>query len=139
MTQRAYPPAGRDLDRLVAERLMGYRTEPWITGDEVTHWLLVAPDNEWVSRGGEDGPHLWRNEVDAWADCPEFSTDIAAAWLVRDEIKRRWGGLVIRDEPGVLEVSVIRHPRSYFDCDVPAAICLAALWALDATVGEREE
>lgn len=137
---KEYPPAGRELDRIVADRLMGLRPRSFTVLEGTPHarmyWRLEDRDGDSVVGRCDTDANISTSLDDVWEDCcPNYSTEIAAAWEVRDEIKRRWDGLVIRDEPGVLEVSVIRHPRSYFDCDIPAAICLAALRALDAAEG----
>jgi hypothetical protein len=53
--------AGRELDALVAEKLMGM-------GSQMT--VQRQPDGSYVPTG------------EIWYDCPEFSTDIADVWQV---------------------------------------------------------
>lgn len=67
-------PAGRELDALVAERVMGW------TRRARGHSMLMVD----VWDGPVDGPV----GIAAWR-IPAYSTDIAAARLVEDEIERR--------------------------------------------------
>lgn len=53
--------AGRELDALVAEKVMGM-------GDQ--HTVKLQPDGSFVPTG------------EIWYNCPEFSTDMADAWRV---------------------------------------------------------
>lgn len=56
-------PAGRELDRLVAEKVMG---QMWQGGSPIPNY---------------DGRWPWP---------PPYSTDIAAAWLVANKLGERW-------------------------------------------------
>lgn len=64
--------AGRELDALVAEKVMGW------TWDENTAWSPTGSRNARVADG------------DLWWWLPPYSTDIAAAWEVVERIRERW-------------------------------------------------
>lgn len=59
------PTAGRELDALVAERVMGM-------------------GSQWTVRLNDDGTFTPTGEV--WYECPEFSTDIYAAYRVMQKL-----------------------------------------------------
>lgn len=100
--------AGRELDALVAEKVMGFRHHPAMPGyDEM--WFM--------SDGGS-------------IDLPNYSTDIAAAWQVVEKLRLgiapmgdgKWG-VAMRDQP-VNSIKDLTINES-----APLAICLAALKA----------
>ena len=122
--------AGRELDALVAEQVMGWtacdpaqESRPWECGDErpsVRTGMGIPP--------GESD----RNEI------PHFSTDIAAAWEVvekldRDghtmEMDKRDAGWVVRfvdySKDPILSMEITDTAPT-----APLAICLAALKAV---------
>jgi hypothetical protein len=126
--------AGRELDALVAEKVMGWQR-------------MVRPDYDWAGHEwrigglGSGGIHL-----------PSFSTDIAAAWEVVAEMERRGWSCVIATnacangrQNGVkfyegwrsLGYSIFDgepHPGHTFVAEtIPRAICHAAVAALAAT------
>lgn len=120
-------PAGRELDRLVAEKVMGCRVKRHRSRSS-GRWLydLVVP-------GGV-------NEIDfvepdaPWKACPRYSTDIAAAWQVVETLKGSGGGINIWIVNRFAEVSAVtpelQKVRTH---SAPHAICLAALLAVCAT------
>ena len=76
-------PAGRELDALVAERVMGFR---WYVSSSSGCRGIFRPDDRpsWFTTLATD--HDWQ--------VPHYSTDIAAAWGVVDAIVSRgmrWG------------------------------------------------
>jgi hypothetical protein len=131
-------PAGRELDALVAEKVMGWKLLP------IVHFV--------VTDIGEEVP------------CPRFSADIAAAWQVVEKLAALGKGLhldmekwwkttkgsmdVIRDPMGKPEfvfqyVASFEFPiewRAKFNVPdakawtLPDAICLAALVALKVKI-----
>lgn len=108
----------RELDALVAEKVMG--------------WARLQPGNDEI--GWKTGP----GALDL-SGLPEFSTDIAAAWEVVEEIRRR--GLAP-------EIALLAYgkawgvgfkswrsnttltPANFVHASAPHAICLAALKAV---------
>lgn len=114
--------AGRELDVLVAENVMG-----WVRGDR--YW--IDPQNPDAFYGTE----FTINDTDH--DIPPFqpSTDIAAAWLVLD-------APILGKVLANVEVAIYKHAAGYtcqfendessnwYEADAdtaPLAICLAAL------------
>lgn len=119
--------AGRELDALIAEKVMGWSYKPYYNGGG--EWVK---DGRKVAFGGFDGGSL-----------PRYSTDIAAAWLVVEKMGN-WHGfdfLVQMLQPrgsNTYEAGWYEQdydgfqPRATGDADtVPLAICLAALKTID--------
>lgn len=64
--------AGRDMDALVAEKVMGWDLKTvWIGSEE--HKRLIAPERHYMPD-----------------DYPWYSTDIAAAWMVVEKMQERF-------------------------------------------------
>lgn len=112
---------GRELDELIAEKVMGYSMceKPWPNSTEIYR--------SWVS---PEGMH-------AGFDLPHYSTDIAAAWRVVEELSPK---IIVGPSPWVLGKYVATWGAcdSYADCfdwleadTAPHAICLAALKAVE--------
>lgn len=138
-----YPGAGRELDRMIGERLMGFE----IGEVEPGRWVVFSHGQQVSGRC-----HTERGALDY---IPRYSTSMAAAWLVVEECYRRWPrqititlrpsradgidicGVVIhaaeRPAEGVMEAA--SEPLNA----APLAICIAALRALDATTAERAQ
>jgi hypothetical protein len=108
---------GRDLDALVAEKVMG-----WKWNDE-SAWL---GDSKWS-----------RTHGDPWNFLPHYSTDIAAAWDIRDKVA---AGIfstrhffseecqrLVSDQAGV---QLLIHHSEVILRIQPHQICLAALRAV---------
>ena len=139
MTATTELGAGRELDALVAEKVMGYR------------WREVR------AKGSTNTVPVWEGSAYRWPDGvydarelaarggpPVFSTSIAAAWQVVEKM---------REHPNVLlhTLHLVAYPynRAYAafaglpddgdfveangDHSVPLAICRAALRAIEAT------
>ena len=104
--------AGRELDALVAEQILGWEREerrkssylPW------PHW--VAPNGT------------------AFIELPRFSEDVGEAWEVVEKLKMRCGYSHGRGDPfAMLECEKSDTLVVYADT-VPLAICRAALKAV---------
>lgn len=109
---------GRELDRLVAEKVMNKRvhfTRPW-------GWLYAEQD------------------VNRWTNVKHYSTDISAAWEVRQHIHKTIGGtkiISVCDEfPEECQIWDGRRYISVRANTVPEAMCMAALLAVLG--GEKE-
>jgi hypothetical protein len=108
--------AGRELDALIAERVMGWRQTLFSNFPD----QLEPPDEPGKARS-----------------VPHYSTDIAAAWLVVEKMRlTHWVEVLVYPElvfvrAGRLgdthKVKVIRNEAA----TSPLAICLAALKALE--------
>ena len=123
----------RALDARVAERLFGWRWEE-IKGVR----CLRSPDGLFGALSLIDG-----SAPELYPSLPQYSSDVGAAWLVVDELRRREIGLELNIYPdGVCEWWILKNTGDHyehFDNGVantaPLAIVLAAL----ATVGEGED
>lgn len=138
---------GRELDALIAEKVMGWKWHP-IKGDEPYYDELTK------NHGG-----FWLNgtasvnctDINGAPNCPHYSTDIAAAWEVAQKLAdmNEDNELVIYVSPSKhneCEVSIQFWDRSnpdepvlsgpFYLCgeSAPHAICLAALKALGVAV-----
>lgn len=105
------PKAGRELDALVAEKVMGWRADG--IGDDGYFW----------KGAGSDGWHS-----DNWKP----STDIAAAWAVVEKMataEDEFRLAKFKDNPWGCTFRYFEGDRSSGDT-APEAICLAALAAL---------
>jgi hypothetical protein len=128
---------GRQLDALVAEKVMGWKC------DNVAH---ESTEVRWIGDKTEVQHSGWENKCEGFgslcpAHLPYYSTDIAAAWdvvekLSRDvctvEIKshrRTMGWTCFTRMPSDEGISPIRIQAT----TAPHAICLAALAAVGAT------
>lgn len=105
---------GRELDALIAEKVMGWR---------------MLPDNEHFKTSQGWGP-----EGQSLAHCPRYSTDIAAAWEVVSKIKKAHWNFVLTCHHGEWTVK-LNHQTEGDDISeaesAPYAICLAALKAVE--------
>lgn len=139
-------PAGRELDALVAEKVMGWRWYVFTiaaSGENVR--AIFPPDDTAPVRFGylpwKRGDHDWRIANGGYP--PAFSTDIAAAWEVVAEMEKRgqWcqvercrrvGWCVtFAADPGA-HCSPAYEDEGIIDCasTVPLSICRAALKVL---------
>lgn len=115
--------ASRELDALVAEKVMGYRC----VEEEQTSLLgskFMAP--VWYSRDE------WNDNDDGSLNPPPFSTDISAAWEVVKELKDSdgaYGFALVQDQGELLEweASFGNGKFKVSAESVPLAISLAAL------------
>lgn len=108
-------PAGRDMDKLIAEKIMA------LTG---IRWSTSYP-TDWIYSNGEYvvGKNL------GWDALPRYSTDISAAWEVVEKLRHR----------GLFQINVWHNDMcqvNLSNCDAvvsetaPLAICRAALLAV---------
>lgn len=106
--------AGRELDTLIAEKVMGYHRAT----ESEPYWNSLAV---WVEENGE-----------RWEQIPDYSTDIAAAWQVVEHLH----GRVVIDHwsRGAYKVMIYlpaKPPSVEASAEsAPLAICRAALAAL---------
>ena len=116
--------AGRDLDALVAERVMG-----WVHHPEQILGMPPSTQAEfWTYMSGESRHHV--------PAIPSYSTSLAAAWEVVEKFR---GFEIIR----IMDQYVVHIPASILKDDylvegivadtAPLAICLAALKAVEKT------
>lgn len=125
--------AGRELDALVGEKVMGFTLD--YEFEEITN----APNVKEL-----------RSKDDEWGILPNYSTDIAAAWQVVEMFRRGVAGHVA----AYIEMHVSDAVRGN-DCscsisapdlaevvafanEMPLAICLAALKAVGVDVESME-
>lgn len=121
--------AGRELDALVAEKVMGFKVvdDPLVdfNGARYIHKIEVA-----FERGPHSG-HRWPERV---GPLPAYSADIAAAWQV---VERFWLVQIVRSEVyhEAYEVRIMTEtgPEHVEEANTaPLAICRAALKAVGA-------
>jgi len=110
---------GREMDALVAEKVMG-----WERGD----WLKKWPDGS-----KQEYFDVWIiPELAPLHNTPLFSTSIAAAWQVVEKLVRSPDTLrLIISELGVTAVFTHNKQAIGEGDTAPEAICLAALKAID--------
>jgi hypothetical protein len=106
--------AGRELDALVAEKVMGWKVKHM----DVYGWMYSLPD---------------RNR---WTNVPHFSSNIADAWQVVEKARKDFGFIDILPYGSGYE-TVVRTLNGDIHTKVetaPHAICLAALRAFGVEV-----
>lgn len=115
--------AGRELDALIAEKVMGYDVKTW---NEVYE----------VAKRKEDIPVIVLEEKQC-RSIPRYSTNISDAWQVVEELSAYYGVEVYQDKVVPCECNVYhlgsRKSRAIADT-APLAICLAALKAVGVEV-----
>lgn len=124
-------PAGRKLDAIVAELVMGW-TDTGTDGVS-TYGLPPSPNLQ-------DIYHKHNSAGNGLFHVPRFSTDIAAAWLVWEWLTRQFTNVALyaydRDRHRVLCWGIDESGNSYNVVSgggaesVPVAICRAALMAV---------
>lgn len=135
------PPTMRDLDALIAEKVMGYvwsRSETAPAGWAGPNGDLLAPWR-WLVRSGSRGyVPVIGGESRFIDNLRHFSTDIRAAWEVVELLNRkgRWPQIQYGPNEDGFESW---HVELVNPCDVkiaaetaPLAICLAALKAVES-------
>lgn len=105
-------PAGRQLDRLVGEHVMGCK----VVDDNWGLYKLVMPHLTYDSFSTEDG---------AWAGLPPYSTDINTAWTVLEKLRGTDGvaGITVKGEGVEVDNDHIFQSAP----TLPLAICRLAL------------
>lgn len=101
---------GEDLDALIAEKVMGW------TCDTSFRPARFFPPGETILANGAYSP-------------PEYSTDIAAAWLVVEKISEKYR-MDIKVDRGFTTVLIDEKDVYISEKTSPYAICLAALRAV---------
>lgn len=151
--------AGRELDALIAEKVMGFLWHKWTpemdqdaAADLRGHRFLKPADTIQKFRDGgwEVGPWVLASIDDPiYVGCdnqeiPNYTTDIAAAWLVVGELARRGYWLSLKspfETDNAWSAGFTPHGMSGwngrpdfagFALTAPLAICLAALKAVAA-------
>lgn len=140
----------REIDRLVAEKVMGYTVYHYEDYAENNFYRLM--DEYWnlvlLSPGLENGKR--KTEGQAWEDVPRYSTDIADAWLVVEKMRLsilrlpdgHWlsgkiqAGTYLDPALGTIDGYLDDHDQAD---NAPLAICLAALKAVGVEVKEKAE
>lgn len=143
--------AGRELDALVAEKVMGWVNVACLNGGNTP---TGEPDDDWnrdarndPRHGGTGIPQVHRLEV------PDYSTQINDAWEVVEKLKRDgwnvslggdngWGCTIykIHAQGGKNFSSTWEESFGPINAETaPLAICLAALKAVGYDVVQREE
>lgn len=120
-------PAGRELDALVAEKVMGWTFQTFPEGacPEVRHWHRTSPIPE------ERSPEWAASFIGA---CPRYSTDIAAAWTVVLRLfdLEAWDAILLSATS--CDPYFDRDQLDHADGDTAAhAICRAALKAISGS------
>ena len=124
--------AGRELDALVAEKVMGWREVRCNVGGNIPYG---EPDDDWnrdaradPAHGFTGIPRVHREEV------PDYSTSIAEAWLVVEKLSGQFAvNLSCTSQPVRWLCEFSRSENVWFNAHgrTPAeAICLAALKAI---------
>jgi hypothetical protein len=133
--------AGRELDALVAEKVMGYvwsRSETAPAGWDGPNGDLLAPWRWLIQAGSPRYAPVTGGESRFINNVPKFSTDVEAAWtavekLVASHMKigltdrpdGKWGFWICRDCGQPEETTFFETGDT-----APEAICLAALKAV---------
>jgi hypothetical protein len=114
--------AGRRLDALVAEKVMGWRLILWEAN-------ILPPDADMPHGIPPVGHGTW---------VPRYSTNIAAAWQIVDRLLAQdYGVTMTMDDPHNICVEVwggllgLTEERGATDRSAPLAICRAALATLE--------
>jgi hypothetical protein len=116
--------AGRDLDALVAEKVMGLEPkQPDNVGYRRDTWVYAINDYD------DNGPVYV-------VDCPEFSEDTSAAWSVLERMRELGWYASLETGRGQDKCTLTRlggdSERLATGETLPLAICLAALKAVGA-------
>lgn len=125
--------AGRELDALVAEKVMGAVWTP-------TPSDMVFDEDYWLEIPGKPGVFAYRyrdGRVKPKAGCPPYSTDMASAWEVVEKMEQRGHGFALADSQGPpweATFDNLSSMLSYIETadTAPLAICLAALKAVES-------
>jgi hypothetical protein len=122
--------AGREMDALIAEKVMGAK------------WLPIPPGYEALYHPRGDGRawaarYIETHEGGTEDACPHFSTDIAAAWLVVENMVARCWKLDVQNRFAPtwgchVHFAAPNYSKVFETADsAPLAICRAALVAIE--------
>lgn len=147
---------GRELDALVAERVMGWKRAGADSYIRPAHRASLDFPGETINDWDAKGPHDWlvapnafhRDQYVAFCGCestveiPAYSTDIAVAWdvvvamrakgwvvSINNECARDCVGVVFERDPSREDDEDERPPVICHDDTVALAVCRAALQA----------
>ena len=113
--------AGHELDRLIAEKVMGWRK----VFDE------DQGDGMWILWVQQDGQEIYDQQL------PKFSADIAAAWEVVEKLSQGESMVTVRTDRTALRWICIAETStrtfSANESTAPLAICRAALKVVGAS------
>lgn len=116
--------AGRELDALVAEKVMGVpRREIRIKGETNTH--PVWTESRWFQDGQQD-----RYQMEAFGGPKPYSTDVAAAWALAQHFDSFYLLKVADRYTCRISDFDMTWSRAHTSETAPLAICLAALKAV---------
>lgn len=116
---------GRELDALVAEKVMGWRVD----FDSRRHWTELADIS--LDRLVFTEPNGIFHGEQSINDIPPYSTDVGTAWQVVERMKERGGCNVLTYPSGVVQCWINGEHHAVANT-APHAICLAALRAIGA-------
>lgn len=135
-------PTGRDLDRVVAEKIMEWSIYHYDKGHPNNcYYMLMDSSFNPVVFSQKQNWGQRKTEQEAWDDVPRFSEDIEAAWQIVEEMERRgWS----YDLNSIFKPAACTFGKGLYDeyehcwheeyCaaaqTMPHTICLAALKAM---------
>lgn len=122
--------AGRELDVLIAEKVMGWYYTKHPCPEKLFPHVKPSPSFfpsyfKWTPEKEEKHPGIGNGIA-----CPKYSTDISAAWEVVEKINQREIQVIIKNTVDGYNVELKSELNSlcYQDAiSAPLAICLAAL------------
>jgi len=129
---------GKELDTLVAEKVMGHPMPDIIPEDALDLYLAGSPIHcdSWTCVCRYD-----EGDTPKWVPDP-YSTDISAAWLVVEKLKKDWDCIDLIWDAGAWDMCLENydsHRKFYLGKEsgatyeeLPEAICKAALIAIES-------
>ena len=123
--------AGRELDALIAEKVMGWEYHDWKTSTafEYTKYCFICGRTKRLHAPVEIDDFCGTNEAP-----PHYSTQIADAWLVLESLDE-WELKRTKYEKGKYLCKIAPYVGATWYLEVadtaPLAICLAALKAIE--------
>lgn len=107
------------------------------------YYMLMTPNHEPAALGWHDGER--RTEAEAWMDCPRFSTDIQAAWIVVEAMRAQAWQIQLNTNDYLYDswsCAFFHHEHKQAVASggtVQIAICRAAVAALDITTNHATD
>ena len=133
----------REIDRLVAEHVMGYSVYHY-DKDYAKNCYYMLMDGEFSPFLVNEGER--QTETEAWDDAPMFSQDIAAAWMVVEKMRQIGYSITLMGQTGTFYTVYIcswhAPDTQQARQDAPTApltICMAALKVVGVEVPKEEE
>lgn len=119
---------GRELDKLVAERIMGWTECNWIPAGVVGEILVgFPPDGKHRVRKTIGGAAYW--VINGAAEVPRYSANIEDAMAVLCHARRGNGFTIVGEAAGNRYLCSIHNCGSGAGASISEAICRAALLA----------